>query len=106
MSRRGGGVGRNRFSRVVGSFNPFRNLLLQRQDRVGDVHVSEEAAIIAAARIDELVLDVGELGALDGEARAPQYQSLDAGVGDVVVLHLGGALHLDQPAGAAGLVRR
>ena len=86
-------------------FDPLRNLLLQRQDRVGDVHVGEEAAVVAAAGIDELVVDVGELGALDGEARAPQHPGLDAGVGDVVVLHPGGALHLDQPAGAAAALQ-
>ncbi len=86
-------------------FNPFRNLLLQRQDRRRDVGVGEEAAVVAAAGIDELVVDVGELGARDGEAGAAQHPGLDAGVGDVVVLHPGGAFYLDQPADAAATLQ-
>ncbi|MBK9677152.1 MAG: hypothetical protein IPO82_18645 [Betaproteobacteria bacterium] len=62
--------------------------------------MGEQAAVILPAGIDELVVDVGELGRADGEPRRPRHPGLDAGVGHLVVLDLGRRLDLDQPAGA------
>ena len=67
---------------------------------VGHVGVRKEAAVVAVPRIDERVVDVGELDALDIESRTARHPGLDRGVGDVGVPHLGRGLHLDHPVAA------
>ena len=76
---------------------------LERAHLGGDVHGSEEArGVMGPARVDVVAAHVHDSGRFHVDARARDDVALDGHVVEVVLLHAGGGLHLDEPPAVAG----
>ena len=74
----------------------------------GDVLQDEELLqIVGTALVDVFLVEMQEIGAADRQAGTAHHVGLDGRVGDVLRLHLGAGLHLDElpVGGRAGRLR-
>src|ERR1700690_4355896 len=76
--------------------HPGRDLAYQFRNFLGHVHAHEQATVVAAARVDELVVDVPQVGGAHDVACPTDYPSLDGNVVEVMRFGTGGGLDFDQ----------